>query len=140
MIKIVIKPTVNKFVSNEINKFGNWLIKNYDFPKQVMVDVTGAEFVYNSITMEKAVGTFFGPFENSELFPYIRLATGDFFQLVAETSKEIAIKKVLNTFAHEIQHYYQWLDEVPYDEDDAEYGAEELVEEYFDDLAGKLID
>ncbi|EUJ21569.1 hypothetical protein [Listeria aquatica] len=40
------------------------------------------------------------------------------------------IFNTLNTLSHEIQHYYQWLDDELFDEEEAEYGAEELTYEY----------
>ncbi|GAC41990.1 hypothetical protein [Paenibacillus popilliae] len=39
----------------------------------------------------------------------------------------------LQSLAHELQHYYQWLDDDEFLEDEAEEGAGELIREYLED-------
>ncbi|WP_239256998.1 hypothetical protein [Listeria ilorinensis] len=83
----------------------------------------------NTQSGEPASGTFFGPYEKTEE-PYIRIATGDFQLLKKEEGVFQAAFTILNTLSHEIQHYYQWLDDEEFDEEIAINGAAELTEEY----------
>lgn len=133
MIKLSVRPTVNKLIAKKITNYIDWLSKNYDFPLPVDINITGAKFVYNSITVEKVLGTFYAPFDKEER-SRIKISTGDFAQLMKLYGKEDAIFYILETISHEIQHYYQWVDDLDFDEEDAEYGATELTTEYIESL------
>ncbi|WP_301389549.1 hypothetical protein [Enterococcus entomosocium] len=133
MIKLSVRPTVNKLIAKKIINYIEWLSKNYEFPLQVDINITGAKFVYNSITVEKVIGTFYAPFDKTER-SRIKISTGDFAQLMKLHGKEDAIFYMLETISHEIQHYYQWVDDLDFDEEDAEYGATELTTEYMESL------
>lgn len=133
MIKLSVRPTVNKLIAKKIINYIEWLSKNYEFPLQVDINITGAKFVYNSITVEKVNGTFYAPFDKTER-SRIKISTGDFAQLMKLHGKEDAIFYMLETISHEIQHYYQWVDDLDFDEEDAEYGATELTTEYMESL------
>ena len=41
--------------------------------------------------------------------PYIRLAAGDYAALTAQRGKDNALASVLSCLAHELTHYYQWI-------------------------------
>lgn len=62
--------------------------------------------------------------------PYIKVATGDFTKGKQEYGVFQMLFNTLNTLSHEIQHYYQWLDDELFDEEEAEYGAEELTYDF----------
>ena len=38
----------------------------------------------------------------------------------------------LNSISHELQHYYQWVEDLEFDEEEAEEGAFELTIEYLE--------
>ncbi|MDU3373988.1 hypothetical protein ACLI5Y_13855 [Enterococcus innesii] len=132
MIEIKFKPSVNKYLLKVIYPYIDWLSENYSFPKKITIDITGSRFVYNSVTAQKATATFFGPYDFSELNAYIKISTGNFFDDCKKFGKKEAEKILLESISHEIQHYYQWIDQIPFDEGDAEYGAEELTWEYIE--------
>ena len=58
-----------------------------------------------------AVGTFFEPFSYS-VEPYIRIATGDYAELKIKIGRDNALATILKTIAHEITHYYQWINNI----------------------------
>lgn len=74
-----------------------------------------------------------GPYNKNEE-PYIRMATGDFEELVSERGEENAIYAILECMAHEIIRYRQWLENPDMDAEKAETEAERestnLVDEY----------
>lgn len=133
MIKLSVRPTVNNLIAKKITNYIDWLSKNYDFPLPLDINITEAKFVYNSITVEKVFGTFYAPFDKEER-SRIKISTGDFAQLMKLHGKEDAIFYILETISHEVQHYYQWVDDLDFDEEDAEYGATELTAEYMESL------
>ena len=48
-----------------------------------------------------------------DFYPYIRIATGDYEELVEEYGDEDAMWATLSVFAHELTHYYQHINNLP---------------------------
>ena len=75
------------------------------------------------------------------LEPYIRLAAGDFCKLTEKWGKDEAIAATLRSLAHELSHYYQWLNDLKLtpigEERQATSYAYAIVEEYKEE-AGML--
>ena len=125
-----LRPSVNPCVGKQINGFVQWLNQEENFQEDVTIAVTGAKFVYNSITMEKVLGTFFAPFDGSELLPFMKVATGNFFTDVTSQGFNQARKDVLEIVAHEFFHFSQWMNDIALDEEQAQNEARVLVERY----------
>ncbi|MFY1068754.1 hypothetical protein [Enterococcus sp. AD013-P3] len=130
MIRVEIQPSVNRYVGNEVKKFIAWINSTMYFPKNVSITVTGSKFVYNTITTEKVLGTFFGPYSDSTLLPVIKIATGDFFNSVDIRGIEKAKLELFELISHEIVHFTQWLNDDPYDEAKTEIEASNIAEQY----------
>lgn len=131
MIKLNLKPSTNKFVAKSISEFVSWLKKNYDFPSAVHVNVTGANYIRNGVTGEKATATCYLPCSKYEVSE-INISTGDFFEFVKAEGKDSAIYTIVHSICHEIQHYYQWIDDSTLNEEEADHGADEMTYEYID--------
>lgn len=88
-------------------RFAKWLRQEYAFPIRVPVYLFPSEYI---ITMhgERVVASFFAPFDRS-MEPLIRVATGDYVQLKKERGRDDALAACLNSFAHELVHYQQWV-------------------------------
>lgn len=119
--------------------FAKWLRCHYNFPKRVAVYIKASYHVVTQVTKEHASALFFAPFDKNEE-PYIRVATGDFYDLEKEQGRRNAILTTLNSLSHELQHYYQWIDGEEFLkedeellEDEAVEGAKELTWEYIED-------
>ena len=56
-------------------------------------------------------GTFFRPFNYSDE-PYIRIAVGDFNDLVLKWGKQDAEYAIFACLAHELTHYFQWINDL----------------------------
>ncbi|GAC42152.1 hypothetical protein [Paenibacillus popilliae] len=112
--------------------FAEWLRCNYNFPKRVPVYLKSSYYIITQCSKEQAAASFFAPY-NKQDEPYIRVATGDFFDLEKEHGRRDAILMILHSLAHELQHYYQWLDDDEFLEDEAEDGADEIIQEYIED-------
>ncbi len=88
-------------------RFAAWLRYFYLFPVRVPVYLSPRELL-TTIDGESAVATFFAPWEPN-VEPYIRVATGDYPILLAESGRDNALADILCSLAHEIIHYRQWI-------------------------------
>lgn len=88
-----------------LSQFATWLRSEYYFPLRVNVYVKETRRI-KAKDGESVVGTTWRPADYDAL-PYIRLATGDYQELVLERGKDKAIIAILHTFAHELTHYFQ---------------------------------
>ena len=97
----------NLEVRRAIIRFARWLRVQYEFPIRVPVYLYLTDHI---ITMhgEKVVASFFAPWSR-KVEPYIRLATGDYPQLKKERGRDNALAALLQSFAHEVVHYQQWV-------------------------------
>ena len=57
------------------------------------------------------VGSFFEPFSYLDE-PYIRIAAGDYNELANHLGKDNALASILLSLAHELTHYYQWINNI----------------------------
>lgn len=90
--------------------FAKWLRKEFRFPVRVNVYVK-KDYRIKAKDGDMVVGTFWRPAENSS-YPYIRLATGDYYELVEDRGEENAMWAILASFAHELTHYYQHINDL----------------------------
>lgn len=129
-IRIVNYPKVHPAIKNNFIAYAKWLRENYDFPQRVVVYVKDTEHIMTK-NKEQVSATFFAPFNKLDE-PYIKIAAGDFDKLKKEMGVFQAVFNTLNSLSHELQHYYQWIDNEELDETEALEGAEELTYEYLD--------
>ena len=128
-LKVSISPSVKKMMKKEIKLYLIWLRENYNFPLDLKIFISPDEFIVTMISREKVSATFFAPFDKKET-GIIKVATGDFNGLLKEEGKINALNMTLNSISHELQHYYQWVEDLEFDEEEAEEGAFELTIEY----------
>ena len=105
------ESSVDDEVKEACKHFANWLRSEYYFPLRVPVYIKG-EIHIKTMDGDKAVGTFFEPFDYS-VEPYIRIATGDYKELKRVMGKDDAIASIFLSIAHELTHYYQWINNLP---------------------------
>lgn len=102
--------SVDPEVKRACTQFAQWLRSEYYFPLRVPVYVKGGKTVRTK-DGENVVGSFFEPFSYSTE-PYIRIATGDYDVLKNAMGKDNALATILATLAHELTHYYQWINNI----------------------------
>ncbi|MBO5396113.1 MAG: hypothetical protein J6A97_04445 [Clostridia bacterium] len=81
--------------------------KEFEFPLRVNVYVKG-DYRIKAKDGDMVVGTCWKPADFSA-YPYIRLATGDYNELVDERGEDGAMWAILASFSHELTHYYQYI-------------------------------
>ena len=106
-IRFRFDKNVNPEVKQGIIKLSKWLRNNYEFPKRVIVYVKETNRI-RAKDGDLVVGTFWRPFDRKKE-PYVRIATGDYEELLKEISKESAITSIIFSLFHELTHYFQWL-------------------------------
>jgi hypothetical protein len=97
----------NPIVREALKRFARWLRQEYSFPIRVPVYLN---YHHSFITIEgeKASASFFEPYDRT-VEPYIRIATGDYDDLVSELGKNNALACYICSLSHEILHYQQWI-------------------------------
>ena len=72
---------------------------------------------------------------DSNIEPYIRIATGDYYDLVVESSKYDALASYICSLAHEIIHYQQWISDGCTSEEGVEEEAVAILRRYAKSVA-----
>lgn len=115
-------------VRSAILNFAKWLRLNYDFPIRLPIYVKKAKQI-KSMSGEMVFGTFFAPYDKT-IEPYIRLATGDYWDDRYEWGRDEALASILHTLAHEIVHYQQWLKDKDLDCRNSRLRATKMLKAY----------
>lgn len=101
-----------KLVDPEVRRacieFASWLRSQYYFPLRVSIYVKGEELLRTMDGQNDAFGTFFEPI-SYHCEPYIRIATGDYTKRKLEWGQDNALASILVSIAHELTHYFQWI-------------------------------
>lgn len=125
-LRFRVETGVHPEVRRACLEFGRWLRDEYEFPVRVNVYFKKSAVIKNRYTKELVSATFFAPFDK-DVEPHIRISTGDYQELMSELGKDNALASILGSIAHELGHYYQWIDDLELDEDEAENNREELL-------------
>lgn len=90
-------------------KFARWLRTEYEFPIRVPVYLLAGEMAppVNGIECSAA---FFAPYDRTDE-PIIRVATGEYQRLKRQYGRHRALASLIVSLAHEVVHYFQWLNE-----------------------------
>lgn len=113
--------------------FAKWLRTQYCFPIRIPVYIKAATCVKTQ-RGEESTGIFFAP-DKYDVEPYIRIAAGDYCDMVSKWGEDEAVTQILGTIAHELTHYFQWINGLNLtplgEERQATRYARLIVEEYF---------
>ncbi len=99
--------SVNEEVKVACKNFSKWLSSEYYFPIRIPVYIKD-KIRIKTMDGDKVIGLFFEPFDYS-VEPYIKIATGDYENLKESMGKDNALATILVSIAHELTHYYQWI-------------------------------
>lgn len=101
---------VNPEVKRACKEFARWLRTEYYFPIRVPVYIKSKEKI-KAMDGELVSATFFQPVNRYDE-PYIRISTGDYEELLFKRGKDNALAAILCSIAHELTHYYQWINDI----------------------------
>lgn len=118
-IRLRFESSVDPEVKRALTELTVWLRKEYIFPAKVIVYIKSAEKI-RAMNDEMVFGTCFRPGDMSK-FPHIKIATGDYPDLLSECGKDNALAAILNCYLQMLTNYFQWvneLDELTEEEED----------------------
>ena len=98
---------VDPEVRRACTTFCNWLSMEYLFPVRVTVYFEGTKTV-TAAAGDEVSGLYIMPVHPHEL-PRCRVAVGDYPYLLERLTRDHALAAILETVAHELTHYYQWV-------------------------------
>jgi len=101
---------VDTEVKRACKEFCQWLRREYYFPQRVIIYFKSSKQIKAS-DGEMVSATFFGPFQK-DVEPYIRISTGDYEELLKRRGKDNALAAILRSIAHELTHYFQWINDI----------------------------
>lgn len=129
---------VDPWVREICLEFGKWLRQEYLFPVRLNVYVKAAKRIL-AMDGELVCGTCWRPDDPFET-PYFKIATGDYSELCEQRGKISATAEILLAIAHELTHYYQWLNGIELtpvgEERQAARYADIIVSDFYDDSDG----
>ena len=106
-IRLRIEKTVTFEVRRALKEFTVWMRKKYSFPIRIPVYVKSSERI-KARDGDIVCATFFEP-DDKYVEPYIKIATGDYFELERTDGRDNALAAILGSLIHELTHYYQWI-------------------------------
>lgn len=101
---------VHPEVKRACKDFCRWLRSEYTFPVRVPIYLKAYKKL-RTTDGDLAFGTFFEPDDRNDE-PYIRIAVGDYPELLRKYGRDNALATILHTLAHELAHYFQWINAV----------------------------
>jgi hypothetical protein len=123
---------VDKNVRRACIEFGKWLRNNYYFPIRVVIYFKSAQYI-KSIDGEYVSAIFFEPYNKIDE-PYIKIACGDLYIMIEAWGEDSALAAILGSVAHELTHYFQWINDINLTdigmERQASYYSKKIIEEY----------
>ena len=125
---------VDPEVKTSIQNMVNWLRKKYVFPIRIHVYVKKGLLI-KARDGDMVEDLFFWP-DCRDDEPYIKIATGDYFEYVDEVGKDEAILPILRSLLQELTHYFQWLNGMEFNSDtlprQARRYAIKILDEYLE--------
>jgi len=131
-LRLRIDPDVHPDVKEAILKFAKWLRTEYYFPMRVPVYIKASKHI-KALDGELVSATFFKP-NCKWVEPYARVSTGDYMDMQAQRGRDNALASILMSIAHELTHYFQWINNLPLtlmgEERQATIYARYIIDEY----------
>ena len=124
---------VNPDVKRACKEFVSWLRKEYFFPIRVPIYIKATEKI-KANDGEMVSATFFYP-DDRLTEPYVRIAVGDYSELKNESGQDTALAAILGSIAHELTHYFQWINDLNLTEKGRERQAKAYVRYIIDEYA-----
>ncbi len=114
------KPGVDKKLLELFIDFAKWLRKNYDFPIRVNV------YLYSCEKIKLLDGSWaYGAFRFFDTYeePYIRIPAKPEQNRLQQYELEDVYEQILSSLAHELTHYFQWINQLQQTDCGAEWQA-----------------
>ncbi|WP_195282372.1 hypothetical protein [Harryflintia acetispora] len=106
-LRVHIQKDVDLRVKDAVKDFSKWMRVNYYFPIRINIYIKSSKFI-KAQDKTRVSATFFEP-EDRYQEPYARIAVGDYYDMLEKYGPNSALAAILGSIAHELTHYYQWI-------------------------------
>lgn len=134
-LRLRIDKCVDIEVRRSCKEFAQFLRRNYFFPIRINVYIKNAEHI-QAMDGDLVYGTFWFVDDDYTIEPHIRVAAGDYPKRSLAWDKDTALNVILFTIAHELTHYFQWINALKLTpigmERQATIYARYVLDEYFE--------
>jgi len=131
-VRLKFDKEVDPEVKRACKEFLAWIRTEYYFPIRVPIYVKASEKI-RAKDGDMVYGTFFGP-DDKNVEPYVRISAGDYVERLKKRGKDRALTGILLSIAHELTHYFQWINDIQLtpigEERQATMYARYIVDEY----------
>lgn len=128
----------DKDIDSEVRRackgFAAFLRREYFFPIRIVVYIKNK---YKIVAMDgdEVYGVFWSMYDDYNIEPSIRVAAGDYNDLCQKWGKDSALTAILLTIAHELTHYFQWINSLKLTEIGQERQATKYARYILDEYA-----
>lgn len=106
-LRLKFDKDVDPEVKRACKEFASWLRKEYFFPIRISIYIKSTTRI-KALDGTKVYGTLSKP--NSFIYePYAKIAAGDYSEKCKRWGKDNALAAIFQTIAHELTHYFQWI-------------------------------
>ena len=110
-LRIRFDKEVDPEVKRACKEFVRWLREEYFFPMRIPIYIKSQKKI-KAMDGEEVSATFFRP-DDKNVEPYIRVAAGGYRDLLMKRHKDDVLTSILSSIAHELTHYFQWINNLP---------------------------
>lgn len=132
-IKFNYEKGIHKDVMLACKNLSKWLNDEFVFSKELCVKICNSYYV-EATDGDKVISVFSQSFDNNKEKAIIKVAAGDYDELLKNNTTTDALAMILLSICHNIIHYFQWLDGKPklriFREIQAKKDGRLLLEEY----------
>lgn len=132
-IKIDFDKEVDMDLRNAIKTMIAWLRTEYEFPIRVRIYIK-KDLLVKATDGDMCPDFFFWPADRYDE-PYIKLATGDYNELLEELGRDDAIGTILIALLHEITHYFQFVNGLEFSDPSLDKQAKKCARAVLNDYA-----
>ena len=135
--RIGLRTRFEKGVDPEVRgaclRFCAWLRTEYFFPIRIPIYFKKSEYI-KAKDGDLVSATFWGPLDK-QVEPYARIATGDYQKMKEKRGRDNALASILMSVAHELTHYFQWINDIELTEIGSERQATNYARIILDEYA-----
>ncbi len=117
-LRIRNEKDVDREIKRAVIEFAQWVRKHYDFPVRIVVYIKNRKLI-KAMDGEMVSATCFLPF-SKEVEPYARVSVGDYETVKEKRGQDNALAGILCSVAHELTHYFRWLSDEEFDDEEKE--------------------
>lgn len=127
-VRLRFDKNVDLEVKRSCKEFIMWIRREYEFPIRLVIYFKDNYLIKNK-EGKQVSATFLAPYEK-DIEPYAKIAVGDFGDLIVKYGKDNALAAILTSIAHEITHYFQWINDKELEEKQAIRKANQIIFKY----------